>query len=61
MLTFEHSILAKKYASNKLKEKKQMFATGGGAMSTKWESKQYLEDPNTCLYQCKTVTKPPYQ
>jgi len=34
-----HSILAKKYASNKLKEKKQTFATGGGAMSTKWESK----------------------
>jgi len=37
-----HSILAKKYASNKLKEKKQTFATGGGAMSTKWESKQYF-------------------
>jgi len=37
-----HSILAKKYASNKLKEKKQTFATGGGAMSTKWESEQYF-------------------
>ena len=37
-----HSILAKKYASNKLKEKKQTFATGGGDMSTKWESKQYF-------------------
>ena len=37
-----HSILAKKYASNKLKEKKQTFTTGNGAMSTKWESKQYF-------------------
>ena len=36
------SILAKKCASNKLKEKKQTFTTGGGAMSTKWESKQYF-------------------
>ena len=37
-----HSILRKKYASNKLKESKHTYATGGGDMKTKWESKNYF-------------------
>ena len=37
-----HSILAKKYATTKLKPNKQTFATGGGDLNTEWESKNYF-------------------